>query len=83
MPQVLCGGDGRPGLIPIVYFRTLLIGHLEGIDSERGIAWRRLADLVALKQFLRIGLKEQTPDHSTISRTRRLIDVEAHGAVFA
>jgi len=73
---------GRPGLAPGIYFRSLLIGYFEGIDSERGIAWR-LADSLALRQFVRIGLTEQTPDHSTISRTRRLIDLETHRAVFA
>jgi transposase len=73
---------GRPGLTPGIYFRSLLIGYFEGIDSERGIAWR-LADSLALRQFVRIGITEQTPDHSTISRTRRLIDVETHRAVFA
>ena len=72
---------GRPGLVPGVYFRSLLIGYFEGIDSERGIAWR-LADSLALRSFVRIGITEQTPDHSTISRTRRLIDVETHRAVF-
>ena len=73
---------GRPGLAPGIYFRSLPIGYFEGIDSERGIAWR-LADSLALRQFVRIGITEQTPDHSTISRTRRLIDVETHRAVFA
>jgi transposase len=73
---------GRPSLVPGIYFRSLLIGYFEGIDSERGIAWR-LADSLALRQFVRIGITEQTPDHSTISRTRRLIDVETHRAVFA
>jgi transposase len=73
---------GRPGLAPGIYFRSLLIGYFEGIDSERGIAWR-LADSLALRQFVRIGITEPTPDHSTISRTRRLIDLETHRAVFA
>jgi transposase len=59
----------------------LLIGYFEGIDSERGIAWRA-ADSLGLRQFLQIGLDENTPDHSTISRTRRLIDVETHRKVF-
>ena len=68
---------GRPGLAPGIYFRSLLIGYFEGIDSERGIAWR-LADSLALRQFVRIWLTESTPNHSTISRTRRLIDVETH-----
>src|ERR1700745_3076560 len=72
---------GRPSLRPGIYFRALLIGYFEGIDSERGIAWR-LADSLALRQFVRILLTESTPDHSTISRTRRLIDVETHREVF-
>src|SRR6202521_4664173 len=73
---------GRPSLTPGIYFRALLIGYFEGIDSERGIAWR-LADSLALRRFLGIGLDEQTPDHSTISRTRRLIDIDRHREVFA
>jgi len=73
--------NGRPSLTPGMYFRALLIGYFEGIDSERGIAWR-VADSLALRQFLQIGLDENTPDHSTISRTRRLIDLETHRKVF-
>jgi len=72
---------GRPGLAPGVYFRLLLIGYFEGLDAERAMAWRA-ADSLSLRSFLRIGLDEGTPDHSTISRTRRLIDVETHREVF-
>jgi transposase len=72
---------GRPSLAPGRYFRLLLIGYFEGLDSERGIAWRA-TDSLAVRQFLGLGLDEAAPDHSTISRTRRLIDVEAHQAVF-
>jgi transposase len=72
---------GRPSLAPGMYFRLLLIGYFEGIDSERGIAWRA-NDSLALRRFLRVGLDETPPDHSTISRTRRLIDVETHREVF-
>ncbi len=72
---------GRPSLAPAVYFRLLLIGYFEGIDSERGMAWRA-ADSLALREFLSLGLDEAPPDHSTISRTRRLIDLETHQAVF-
>ena len=72
---------GRPGVAPGVYFRLLLIGYFEGLDGERGIAWRA-ADSLGLRRFLRIGLDEAPPDHSTISRTRRLIDVETHREVF-
>src|SRR5258708_6769708 len=73
---------GRPSLTPGIYFRSLLIGYFEGLDGERGIAWR-VADSLALRRFLRIGLDESTPDHSTISRTRRLIDIETHRKVFS
>src|SRR6266702_4701494 len=72
---------GRPSLVPGRYSRLLLIGYFEGIDSERGIAWRA-ADSLGLRSFLGVGLNEMPPDHSTISRTRRLIDVETHRAVF-
>jgi len=72
---------GRPSLTPGIYFRALLIGYFEGIGAERGIAWR-LADSLALRRFVGIGLDEYTPDHSTISRTRRLIDLDTHRAVF-
>jgi len=72
---------GRPSIAPGVYFRMLLIGYFEGIDSERGIAWR-CADSLSLKSFLGYGLTDTTPDHTTVSRTRRLIDVETHGRIF-
>jgi transposase len=72
---------GRPSLAPGQYFRLLLVGYFEGIDAERGIAWRA-ADSLAVRSFVRLALHETAPDHSTISRTRRLIDVETHRAVF-
>src|SRR5213076_2501353 len=72
---------GRPSLTPGIYFRSLLIGYFEGIGAERGIAWR-LADSLALRRFVGIALDEYTPDHSTISRTRRLIDLDTHRQVF-
>jgi transposase len=72
---------GRPGLAPGIYFRLLLVGYFEGLDSERGIAWRA-ADSLTLRDFLGLSLSEAPPDHSTISRTRRLIDLETHRAVF-
>ena len=72
---------GRPSLPPAVYFRMLMIGYFEGFDSERGIAWR-VSDSLALRRFLGYGLTDQTADHSTISRNRRLIDVETHQEIF-
>jgi transposase len=72
---------GRPSIPPGVYFRMLLIGYFEGIDSERGIAWR-CADSLGLRAFLGYGLNERTPDHSSLSVIRGRIDVETHREVF-
>jgi transposase len=69
---------GRPSLPPGRYFRLLLLGYFEGLDSERGIAWRA-ADSLAVRRFVGLGLDAAAPDHSTISRTRRLIAVEIIG----
>lgn len=73
---------GRPSMPPAIYFRLLLVGFFEGIDSERGIAWR-LADSLSLREFVGLDLGSTTPDHSTISRTRRLIALETHADVFS
>ena len=73
---------GRPSLAPGMYFRLLMVGYFEGIDSERGIAWRA-ADSLGIRAFLRVALDESVPDQTTISRTRRLMDLETHQLVFA
>ncbi len=73
---------GRPGVAPGVYFRMQLVGYFEGLDSERGIAWR-CADSLSLREFLGAGLTGSVPDYSTVSRTRRLIDLETHSEVFS
>ena len=73
---------GRPSIPPGVYSRMLLVGYMDGIGSERGIAWR-CADSISLREFLGYGLSKNPPDHSSVSRTRRRLSVEAHEAVFA
>ena len=72
---------GRPSVAPGVFVRMFLIGYFEGLDSERGIAWR-VADSLSLRAFLGYALTEKTPDHSTLSRTRRLVGIEMYKAVF-
>ena len=72
---------GRPSPAPGRYFRLLLIGYFEGLDSERGIAWRA-EDSLSMRAFLRLAAPAAPPDHSTIPRTRRLFPVETHQAVF-
>lgn len=72
---------GRPSIPPGVYFRMLLVGFFEGIDSERGIAWR-CADSMSLREFLGYGTTERTPDHSSLSVIRQRLDLETHDEVF-
>jgi transposase len=75
-------GAGRPSVPPGRYFRMLFVGYFEGLDSERGIAWR-CADSLSLRQFLKLGISAAVPDHSTLSRTRTRLPLEVHDAVFA
>ena len=72
---------GRPSLPPGRYFRMLLIGYFEGIDSERGLEWR-CADSLSLREFLRLSEREGVPDHSWLSRTRSRLPLEVHDQVF-
>jgi transposase len=72
---------GQPSIPPGVYFRMLMIGYFEGIDSQRGIAWR-CADSLSLRQFLGIALGYQTPDHSTLTNTRKRLPQEVFEEVF-
>jgi hypothetical protein len=74
MQRRWAGRDCRRGSIFV-----LLIGYFEGIDFERGIAWRA-ADPLVFRDFVGVGLDQAPPDHSTISRTR-LISLETHRAV--
>jgi transposase len=74
-------GRGRPSLPPGRYFRMLLVGYFEGIDSERGLEWR-CADSLSLREFLRLGEREPVPDHSWLSRTRSRLSLELHDQVF-
>ncbi len=72
---------GQRSLPPGVYFRMLLVGYFEGIGSQRGIAWR-CADSLSLREFLGIPLDQGSPDHSTLSNTRRRLPPEVFQEVF-
>ncbi|MFB3111678.1 MAG: transposase [Gemmatimonadales bacterium] len=75
-------GRGRPSIPPGVYFRMLLVGYFEGIDSQRGIAWR-CADSRSLQEFLGLGPTDRSPDHSSLTRVRKRLPVEIHAEAFA
>jgi transposase len=73
---------GRPSLPPGTYFRMLFVGYFEGLDSQRGIAWR-CADSFSLRAFLAIPPTEASPDHSSLTRIRRRLPEVVHERVFA
>lgn len=75
-------GHGRPSIPPGIYFRMHFVGYFEGIDSQRGIAWR-CNDSLAIREFLGLGLDEKTPDHSSLTLIRQRLSSEIHDAVFA
>lgn len=81
-PFYAADGQGRPSIPPGTYMRMLLVGFFEGLDSERGIAWR-CADSLSLRQFLGFDMSENTPDHSSLCRIRQRLDVEVHQDVFS
>jgi transposase len=72
---------GRPGIPPGVYFRMLLIGYFEGLDSQRGIAWR-CADSLALRTFLGIAITEETPVHVSMTMIRQRLPESVYDKVF-
>ena len=73
---------GRPGIPPGVYFRMIFIGYFEGLDSQRGIAWR-CADSLALRQFLGFALTEATPVHASMTIIRKRLPEAVFDEVFA
>jgi transposase len=73
---------GRPGIPPGVYFRMVLIGYFEGIDSQRGIAWR-CADSLALRTFLGFAITEPTPVHASMTMIRQRLPEVVFDQVFA
>ena len=72
---------GRESIPPGVYFRMLLVGYFEALDSQRGIAWR-CADSLSLRAFLGVPLNEATPDHSSLTKIRQRLPLEVHQQVF-
>jgi len=72
---------GRDSIPPGTYFRMVFIGYFEGIDSQRGIAWR-CEDSLSLRKFLGYAPHEETPDHSSLSRIRGRLPWDLFREVF-
>jgi transposase len=79
--EYYAAGLGRESIPPGTYFRMLLIGYFEDIDSQRGIAWR-CSDSLSLRAFLGTPLHEMTPDHSSLSKIRLRLPLDVHERVF-
>jgi transposase len=73
---------GRPGIDPVVYFKMLMVGFFEGIESERQIA-ARCEDSLSLRGFLGYALDEPTPDHSSMTVIRQRLGSDCFARVFA
>ena len=84
--ESLCGPfhkeGGRRGIPPGIYFRVIFVGYFEGIDSQRGIAWR-CGESLSLRAFLGYELHENTPDHSSMTRIRQRLPLDVFEQVFA
>jgi len=72
---------GRPSIPPGVYFRMLFVGYFEGLNSQRGIAWK-CADSLSVRNFLGLEVGEGAPDHSSLTRIRQRLPLEVHLKVF-
>lgn len=72
---------GRPSIPPGTYFRLLFIGYFEGIESQRGVAWR-VQDSLCLREFLGLTLTEDAPDHSALTRIRQRLPADVYDKVF-
>jgi len=73
---------GRPGIPPGVYIRMLLVGYFEGIQSQRGIAWR-CSDSLSIRSFLGLPIDKESPEHSSLTRVRKRLPLEVHEEVFS
>jgi len=77
----LYGSTGNPSIDPVVFFKILIVGYLENIIYDRQLA-RRIKDSLSIRLFLGYDIDEDTPWHSTISRTRARIPLEIYNKVF-
>lgn len=73
---------GRPGIPPGVYIRMLLVGYFEGIQSQRGIAWR-CSDSLSIRSFLGLPMDKESPEHSSLTRVRKRLPLAVHEEVFS
>ena len=73
--QKYYGKEGQESIDPVVFFKILLVGYLNNINSDRQLI-SFCSDSLSIRLFLGYDVHEQLPWHSTISRTRSLYGEE-------
>ena len=68
--DLYCPDNGRPALDPVVMFKSLFLGYLFGVRSERQLV-REIEVNVAYRWFLGLKLTDPVFDASTLSQNRR------------
>lgn len=75
------GSEGQKSIDPVVFFKLILIGYLENLQSDR-----RIISTVSMRldmlYFIGYGIDEEMPWHSTLSRTRQLYSQEVFKELF-
>jgi transposase len=69
------GNEGQKSIDPIVFFKLILVGYLENLNSDRRIIEHARMRLDIL-YFIGYEIDEELPWHSTLSRTRQLYGEE-------
>ena len=75
------GSEGQQSIDPVVFFKLILIGYLENLNSDRKIIEHSRLRLDIL-YFLGYDIDEELPWHSTLSRTRQLYGEEVFKELF-
>lgn len=76
------GTEGQQSIDPVVFFKLILVGYLENLNSDRRIiAHSKMR--VDILFFLGYDLGEELPWHSTLSRTRALYGEEVFKELFS
>jgi transposase len=75
------GREGQQSIDPVVFFKLILVGYLENLNSDRKIIEHSKMRLDILF-FLGYDLDEELPWHSTLSRTRSLYGEEVFKELF-
>ena len=75
------GKEGQESIDPVVFFKILLVGYLNNINSDRQLI-AFCSDSLSIRLFLGYDVHEPLPWHSTISRTRSLYGEEVFLSLF-